>query len=109
MDEYIYKNKTTHEMWQNLYKLEEKLEKEHGLDIRERHNVQIGFEAGLEAVVNMPVIDIIRCEVCKYWSLEKELTKLNGERYTVGYCCLEDKYSDCDWFCADGERKNGNE
>lgn len=50
-------------------------------------------------------IGIVRCEMCKYWSLEKELTRLNGERYTVGYCCLEDKYSDCDWFCADGERR----
>lgn len=58
MAEYIDKKKTTHEMWQNLYELEEKLEKEHGLDICERHNVQIGFEAGLEAVVNMPTIDI---------------------------------------------------
>lgn len=57
------------------------------------------------AMDNLPTIDIVRCEVCKYWSLEKELTRLNGERYTVGYCCLEDKYSDCDWFCADGKRK----
>lgn len=67
------------------------------------------FETRVEVnyIVNcMPTINIVCCEVCKYWSLEKELTRLNGERYTVGYCCLEDKHSDCDWFCADGERRS---
>lgn len=54
-------------------------------------------------------IDIVRCKACKYWSLEKEYKRLNGEQYTTGYCCLEDKYSDSNWFCADGERKNSNE
>lgn len=91
--EYIDKNKTTHEMWQNLYELEEKLEKEHGLDICERHDVQIGFEAGLKAVVNMPTIDIVHCKDCIYfqkgWTKCKMLN-LNG--------------ADGDWYCADGER-----
>lgn len=54
---------------------------------------------------DMPTTEIVHCKVCKYWSLEKELTRLNGEQYAIGYCCLEDKYSDYDWFCADGERR----
>lgn len=55
------------------------------------------------AIGNLPTRDIVRCEVCKYWSLEKELTNLKGKQYTTGYCYLRNKYSDCDWFCADGE------
>lgn len=74
---------------------------------------QFNFESKMETTINtcidvvdeMPTTEIVPCKACKYWSLEKELTRLNGEQYTVGYCCLEDKYSDCDWFCADGERR----
>lgn len=56
-------------------------------------------------IAELEEIDIVRCEICKYWSFEKEVTRFNGrEQYAIGYCCLEDKYSDYG-FCSDGERK----
>lgn len=51
----IDKDKTLREMWCHLWKLEDKIEKEHGLDVIERFNIQRGFEEGLHAVVEQPV------------------------------------------------------
>lgn len=96
MAEYIDTNKTTHKMWQNLYKLEDELEKKHSLDICERNYVRIGFEAGLQTVVNMPTIDIVTCGECK-WLLKAKVGK--------GRCVMHFADVAEDYFCADGERE----
>ena len=55
-----------------------------------------GIETVLEYAENLPAADavpVVRCKDCKYFK-----TRL---------CENEDNYDD--WFCADGERKDGGE
>lgn len=109
MTEYINKSKALHEMWQRLYAIEDKLEKEHGLDVCERHDVQIGFEAGLQAIVSMPTINIVHCGECKHRREYTEHDRKHDEYVTYAYCTQKQRYHGDDWFCANGERKNDND
>lgn len=93
MAEYIDKAKALYEMWQNLYKLEDE-EERYGLNAFERHDIELGFKAGLKAVVNMPAIDIVGCENCKYYNKFIRLCDIG--------------HSACapNWFCADMRRRD---
>ena len=59
MKEYIEKDTALQDMWNALYALEDQREKLHGLDLFERKNLQDGFEAGQQAIVNCPVADVV--------------------------------------------------
>ena len=58
MAEYIERDSTLKKMWNALYALEDKREQEQGLDVDRRLDIQDGFEAGQQAVVNMPAADV---------------------------------------------------
>ena len=54
----------------------------------------------------MPTVDavpVVRCRECKYW---KRYDEYGGD---VGDCKLWDIVFEDDFFCADGERKDGAE
>lgn len=85
-------------MWNALYKIEDDMEKAHGLDVTERLNMQTGFEAGQQVIADFPaapVQEVIHCKDCyvphNKWT---GCPKLGGLIPPSG-----------DWFCAGGEPK----
>lgn len=51
-----------------------------------------------------PYIDIVRCKECRHWDTDWIPT---GGDDDVHWCSWKDLVEYGDWFCADGERKEG--
>lgn len=56
--EYINRDAVLDEMWRALWDLEDKYEREVGLDPIQRNDIQNGFEAGQQVVANAPEEDV---------------------------------------------------
>ena len=50
----------------------------------------------------LPKTEIVRCKNCRFYKKNK-----HGKGYCIGSCDVLG-YVDSDWFCADGERKDGD-
>lgn len=58
-----------------------------------------------------PTIDavpVVRCRECKYWDTDWEPKGFDTDR-PIHFCGINDIFPSGDWFCADGERKYGDE
>lgn len=66
------------------------------------------FKRIMEGVIDkQPTVDavpVVRCGKCKYCKIKHQW---NAEPYSE--CELTRRCVEDDWFCADGERKNGEE
>ena len=72
--------------------------------MKKEYIVELREEEADELMDEHWVGELVRCKDCKYCVKEP-----NGELYcdilAVGYEPLGSKKVNCDWFCADGERR----
>jgi len=54
----------------------------------------------IEIIKEAGYVMVVRCKDCKHWA---EYSQLEG----TGFCPYHDGNTKYDWFCADGERKEG--
>ncbi|MBR4152078.1 MAG: hypothetical protein IKT98_03895 [Selenomonadaceae bacterium] len=104
MKEYVERAAALQAMWNALFALEDRREAEHGLDLKERTNIQDGFEAGQIVMANYPaadVVEVVRCKDCFYYYVGEN----NDE--TWEWCSLDRHDTQSDGFCAWGARKDG--
>lgn len=79
--EFIERDSTLLKMWNALYALEDEQEKQNGIDIMRRSDVQAGFEAGQSAVVNEPAVDVVELNRDKLIELLSRYFSI-GDSYT---------------------------
>ena len=78
---------------------------------KEGGNFLFGFlskvRANLEKMPTVDAVPVVRCKDCKHWDKEWEpLYALKGE---VHFCTEHGETMDSEYYCADGERMDGEE
>ena len=89
MPRYIDADAVLQAMWNNLYHLEDEMEKKHGLDPIERLNVQNGFESALKAVATFPLSDVVERKKGKWIKRGKIFQCSECEKFSItqdNYC-----------------------
>ena len=77
--------------------------------------IQINPDILLDGVKSLPTIDavpVVRCKGCKWYSIyEAKKDGTPDKRYSPSVCLREiyAKRRDPDWYCADGERGEGED
>ena len=67
-----------------------------------------------KALTNIPaadVVEVVRCKNCKHYGndrLKRDCTEDKRYKPRVCFHGAYAKYRDPDWFCADGERRDGD-
>ena len=54
-----------------------------------------------ERASDCPLVEIVTCEKCLQWGINKEHPDVDGGRY----CSTHRTYTGCDYFCGDAERR----
>ena len=60
-------------------------------------------QAAVASVQDLPTLDLVLCKECKHRDPEDKRCDCGGHEWVKGKILPVDD----DWFCADGERKDG--
>ena len=52
------------------------------------------------------VVEVVRCEKCKYGDVSCHARTIDGKKTIACYCNLKNKVTDVDYYCSSGERRD---
>lgn len=65
-----------------------------------------GAVAIVREIEKADVVEVVRCEKCKYGEVAVFSRTIDGEERKACYCNLENKVTSVDWYCPSGERRD---
>lgn len=64
------------------------------------------FDDDVMSIPAVDAVEVVRCRECKYWGTDWEPRYSNPDN-PIHYCGVNDLFPTGDWFCKDGQRREG--